>query len=372
MMRILFFIHSLSSGGAERVTAMLANFWAHQNDVQVSVVTISGNNLDFYELDPNVKRFVLGLDENAFCVWNGIVNNYDRIIALRAILMDFKPDVAISMMSTANVILALAAKGTTIVTVGSERIYPPMLPLGKPWNLLRRWSYGLLDVVVAQTQLSAQWIQSHTLARKVAVIPNPLVYPIPVSQPIIAPTLVGNSSKKRILAVGRLTYQKGFDLLLQAFHQVAKSYADWELVILGEGELRSELEQRITNLGLSEQVFLPGRVGNVGDWYASADIFVLSSRFEGFPNALLEAMASGVAVVSFDCETGPRDIIRHGRNGLLVNAEDVQGLAEAMAELMGDENLRKQLSENAIAVRDEFSIERIANEWEQLWNQFRR
>ncbi|GIW60945.1 MAG: glycosyl transferase [Patescibacteria group bacterium] len=346
--KILLFISSLHGGGAERVCANLANYWASVGQ-EVVLVTLSLPESDAFHLHPAVKRIPLGLLSESNGLREKLVNNWKRIFALHRVISDVKPDLAIAMMSSGNILLGLTVLlgNRKVVRYGREQIHPPCLPLGKEWEILRKLSYFLLDGVVALTEKSKIWIKQNTLAKNIFVIPNPLVYPIPTNEPVIPPASVGALSRKRVLAVGRLAHQKGFDLLLQAFHQVAKSYPDWELVILGEGELRSELEQRITNLGLSEQVFLPGRVGNVGDWYASADIFVLSSRFEGFPNTLLEAMASGVAVVSFDCETGPRDIIRHGRNGLLVNAEDVQGLAEAMAKLMGDENLRKQLSENA-------------------------
>lgn len=366
-MHVLFFIHSLSLGGAERVTALLADFWARKG-MAVTIVTMADRQKDFYVMIPDVSRISLNLERNSTSARDAVKNNLARIKALRDILKERKPDVAIGMMPTANVILALAALKTKIVTIGSERIYPPTLPIGKFWHLLRRWSYGLLDVIVVQTRLSARWIQTNTFARKIAVIPNPVVYPIPVYHPIIDPAVVGNF-KKRIIAAGRLTYQKGFDLLLQAFHQISRHHPDWKLIILGEGELRQELEAMVSYLGLEGRVFLPGRVGNVGEWFASGEIFVLSSRFEGFPNVLLEAMASGLAVISFDCDTGPREIIRHQINGLLVKPGDTYGLAEAINELIENEELRRELSKNARAVQDEFSVGRIAEKWEQEWRQ---
>jgi len=124
--------------------------------------------------------------------------------------------------------------------------------------------------------------------------------------------------RRIVLAVGRFTKVKGFDLLIKAFAGIAIAYADWDLVILGEGPERSDLEAQVEALGLGHRVKLPGRAGNMPDWYARADLFVMSSHFEGFPLVLVEAMAHGCPAVSFDCDTGPRDIIRDEMDGRLV------------------------------------------------------
>jgi len=129
------------------------------------------------------------------------------------------------------------------------------------------------------------------------------------------------------------------------------------------------LEAQVRDASLGSRVFLPGRVGNVGEWYARADLYVMSPRFEGFPNALVEAMAYGLPVVSFDCDTGPRDIIIHGVNGLLVPPENVVGLTEALEQLMGDAALRQCFAMRAVEVRERFSMMRIAAVWETFFEE---
>ena len=158
-----------------------------------------------------------------------------------------------------------------------------------------------------------------------------------------------------------------------SFATLAKRYADWDLVILGEGPLRGALELQINALGLESRVYLPGGVGNVGDWYARADLYVMSSSFEGFPNTLVEAMAHGCAAVSYDCNTGPRDIIRDGEDGMLVNpVGDVAALTSALDQLMGDDERRERMAQKAVDVRERFSQASILAMWDELFDRVKR
>jgi glycosyltransferase involved in cell wall biosynthesis len=142
---------------------------------------------------------------------------------------------------------------------------------------------------------------------------------------------------------------------------------DWGLVILGEGPERAALESCVRALGLERRVLLPGQAGNMHDWYKRASLFVLSSLFEGFPVVLLEAMAAGVPVVSFDCAAGPREIIRHGVDGVLVPVGDETALAKSMRALMNDARLRAEMAGHAIAVRERFSEERVLALWDEAF-----
>jgi glycosyltransferase involved in cell wall biosynthesis len=201
------------------------------------------------------------------------------------------------------------------------------------------------------------------------VIPNPVLAP-----PTIAtstPIRLGLGVRKRLLAVGRLEYQKGFDVLVNVFARVAPAFTEWELVIVGEGSLRSELQDRITALHLTDRVVLAGYTPDVGAWYRSAQLFVCSSRFEGFPNALVEAMAYGLPSISFDCKTGPREIIRDGIDGILVPAADEGALLAALGRAMSDAGLRERLGRRAAEVRTRFGITTISNLWETLFDTLR-
>lgn len=366
---ILLFTNSLAGGGAERVVATLANHWARQA-WQVTVVTLEPESADFYALEPSVCRIALNLAGASSNVVDALLQNFYRIKALRKVLKQLRPDVALAMMSTPNVILALAATGLADVrTVGSERCYPPHAPLGRLWDTLRRTTYGRLCAVVALTSECAQWITANSSATQVPVIPNPSVWPLPVKPPAIAPSALCAPGRKVLLAVGRLDAVKNFGVLIDVFARLAERYPDWDLVILGEGPQRAMLEAALGKHKLQRRILVPGIAGNVGQWYEHADLFVMTSRSEGFPNALAEALSHGVAAVSFDCNTGPRDIIRHGIDGLLVPVDDAARLEQALDRLMGDAVLRGRLAARAVEARERFSIGKVAGMWEALFSE---
>lgn len=367
-MKLAFFIHSLSSGGAERVTANLANYWADKGG-GVSIITLADVKKDFYRLDERVERIALNLTADSGNPLTAIVANLRRIVALRRELKRVQPDIAVGMMTTANVLLAFAARGLPIVTIGSERIHPPMLPLGRAWEWLRRLGYGYLQALVVLTQESCDWVRQHTRARTVAVIPNAVNWPLAMHAPVMPPEEYLVSGRRVLISVGRLDTQKGFDLLIDAFTGIASPAPDWDLVILGEGAQQEALMLQIKDQGLKQRIRLPGRVGNIADWYNAADLYVMSSRFEGFPNTLVEAMAHGLPAVSFDCDTGPRDIIRHEVDGLLVENGNVEALTLALHRLMTDRSIRQQFAVRAVEVRGRFSMEKVTGMWEELFEE---
>ncbi len=367
-MKLVIFINNLAGGGAERVAATLANHWARKQWT-ITIVTLGPQSLDFYPLEPAVRRVSLNLLGDSAHWLDGLRQNVRRVIALRRTIKQLRPQVALSMMSTPNVLLAFASLGIAgLGTVGSERCYPPHFPLGTMWHALRRRMYGRLTAVVALTQECAAWIRTHSSARCVPVIPNPACWPLPGNLPKIVPDALCAPERRVLLAVGRLGKEKSFDVLIDVFSKLARRHPEWDLVILGEGRERPMLEARILDAALQARIFMPGIAGNVGEWYARADLYVTSSRFEGFPNALAEALAHGLPAVSVDCDTGPRDIIRHGVDGLLVPLGDVHGLQAALDCVMGDSHLRKEMAHRAIDARSRFSIERIAGMWEDLFS----
>lgn len=372
-MKLLFYIHSLEGGGAERVTASLASRWAELGWGDVTVVTVARGTQDAYALHPEVKRIELDLAGQSANSLAGLLQNVRRIRGLRKVLKRIRPDVAIGMMTDANISLAWAALGLRrLKTIGSERIHPPQHPLGILREALRHYSYGALSSVVALTEESADWIRMHTLARRVHVIPNAANWPLPMLPPTIAPETICQADRRFVLAVGRLEVQKGFDWLIAAFAMVASRHSDWDLVILGEGPERDRLQAQVNAGGLAGRVHMPGRAGNMPQWYERADLYVMSSRFEGFPNTLVEAMMYGVPVVSFDCDTGPRDIIHDEVNGLLAPLGDAVRLGAAMGRLMADGRLRRQLAAATTEVKARYAMDKIDTRWSMLFGELLR
>lgn len=197
--------------------------------------------------------------------------------------------------------------------------------------------------------------------RNIEVIPN-------------AAMLVSNgysdAQNKRVIAVGRLDYQKGFDRLIRAWRIVQQNEAfhEWNLDIFGQGEWKEMLQQMIDEAGLQDSMRINQPTKQIGNEYVRSSILVMSSHYEGFPMVMIEAMACGLPVVSFDYKCGPKDIIRHGENGLLVHDGDIEGLAAAMMKLMDDEAYRKRLSDDAKKIISTYSEETVMNRWIALFN----
>jgi glycosyltransferase involved in cell wall biosynthesis len=366
-MRIALAISSLGGGGAERVMVALANAWAERGH-EVTLVTLSSSDRDRYVLDPAVRRVALGLAGLSTNALAGVAHNATRLFALRRAITTFQPDVVISFIAKNNVLVLASLLGTRVPVIVSERTFPVAYGVRGAWRVMYRLLYPRAAAVVVQTQRCAGALG--TLARKVAVIPNP-VLPNPAedsagTQGSGRPRSVRSDGRRTLLAVGRLAHEKGFDLLIRAFARIAGTHADWDLVIMGEGKLRAGLVQMIDATGLASRISLPGFDPHVREAMRRADLFVLSSRFEGIPNVLLEAMSEGRACVSFDCDTGPRELIEHGRNGWLVPAGDVPALAEALDSLMCDADLRERLGIRARDVRTRYSLPVILGQWDEL------
>ena len=358
-------VPSLHGGGAERVTVRLAGA-LRRLGWRTTLVTLEGPGTDHYPVPEGVVRVALHRAGASGGTAGALRANLGRVRALRATLREADADVAIGMMATCSVLVALATLGTGIAAVGAERIHPPRLPLGRAWETARRLAYPRLDAVVALTERSAEWLRRHARARRVVVIPNAVQWPLPELAPAVEPARWLGPADRLVLAIGRLDAQKGFDVLLRAFARMRDARPGWRLAILGDGPQRAALEGLGATLGLGEALVMPGRVGNVGAWLARADVYALSSRFEGFPNTLVEAMSAGLACVATDCETGPREIVTDGVDGLLVPVDDEAALLRALDALAGDAALRARLGARAGDARARFDEARIDASWAAL------
>lgn len=366
-MEVILVISSLRGGGAERVLVNLAQWWSDLG-LRVGIVTVSGSESDAYPVPPTVKRFALGLEQPSSGIFSAMRNNFSRVRTLRRILRQESPQVVIGFMTESNVLAILASIQLSFKVLAAERIHPPRHSTSLLWRWLRRLTYRWCDTVVAQTEVTGEWLRTHCSC-PIRVIPNYVIWPLKTGVPRVMPDDLLSTNERILLGVGRLSHQKGFDLFIRAFATLSHLCPEWKIVLAGTGEEGSEEElallSLIKDLQLDGRVILTGRIGNLDSWYQRCDVFVLSSRYEGFPNVLLEAMASGCAVAAFDCEAGPADIIDHELNGLLVSPEDVTELAKALLRLMNDENFRLTLGKRAISVIEKFEPERIMRLWHE-------
>ena len=367
-MRVLLLVPSLSGGGAERVAANLANHWAAIGWT-VSLATMAPAELDVYPLDPKVRRVHLGHYAPSATPLHSAWASLARVLALRRALREQRPEVAVSLMAPANLLMALGVPrgGPLRAAVGSEHTHPPLDPMSPLKERLRRLLYPRLDAVVALTGESARWLRGNVRVGRVDVIPNPVPWPLADLEPRLEPDTLLPPGRRLLLGVGRLHPVKGYDLVVDAFAALAPRHPDWTLAILGDGEEHDALAARAHAHGLSERVLLPGRVGSVAAWYRRADLFVSASHVEGFPNVLVEALAHEVPVVAVDCDTGPRDIVRDGVDGLLVRPGDPAALRDALDALMGDAPRRAALAARAGEARERFSMDSVTRRWAALF-----
>ena len=371
-MRLLFLIYSLGSGGAERVTCHLANYWASQGH-DVSIATLVGDEEPVYPIDPRVHLKSLDIAGPTRGIFVKVAKLFRRMRTIRRYLKQTKSDVVIGMMTETAVMLAIAAIGLKSRTMGAERSYAPLNPTPKMWSLLRKHCYRYLDVVIAQTAAMADWISAHTSARQIETIANPIAE-LANLPPFINPAdiLSDRWNRKVIMNAGSLVPLKQHQMLIEIFTEIASEHPKWDLVILGRGPLHEQLKAYTRSIGMADRVQLPGRAGNMADWYDAADIFALTSSFEGFPNVLLEAMSSGTACIAFDCLAGPSDLISDEVNGLLIDLNDRRAMSAALKTLMNDTALRKTFAEAAKKTAENYEIEIIAAKWEKLFNPARK
>lgn len=346
----------------------LANAWAERGWPVTLVTFDDGRTKPFYWLHPSIAWQPLGVARPSRSMVDAIRNNLRRLRRVRHAIAASTPEVTISFLDQTNILVLTATRGLKVPVVVAEHIDPAQQPLGRIWGALRRWRYPRAAAVVVLTKSARDYFPAN-IQRRTRIIPNPIV----VDAPERLPSRETEANSGFILiAAGRLIEQKGFDLLLRAFGEIAPRHPVWSLTIYGEGPQRSELERLRDELGLRSSVCLLGPTRRLHQELAAADLFVLSSRYEGFPMVLCEAMAVGLPVVSFDCPSGPREIVRDGVDGLLVPRQDVPALAAALDRLMGNCDERSRLAACAPEVLDRFGRDRVLQEWDRLFAEVRR
>lgn len=365
---IVIIVSAMNMGGAQRVVSILCNYWSQNGHTVTLISTFSGDKINYYKLDEDVTLEYLR--ESRFLSKIKVFNPLLKLIYLRRLIKSHDPDIVISFLSRVNLASALSMIGMKCPLILCERTWPPFASFNKVLFWAAKVLFKSVDEIVVQTDKSKTWLAKYFPRNSVKVIPNPAVYPLPMSneQPI-NPNSIILQDKKVILASGRLHKYKQFDLLIRAFSDIKNKYLNWDLVILGDGEEKETLSRMLEDFGLTDRVYLPGSVGNMEEWYKRADMFVLSSIVEGFPNVLLEAMTYGLPCVSFDCNTGPSDMIQNGINGILVNPGEKEiGLSDAIDKIISSKELRLNLAKNSILLRDKFSVINIIQKWNNILN----
>lgn len=360
-MKLLFAIKALDDikGGAERVLADVTSGLADREHT-VSVLTFdSQDGNSFYQLNNNVTRICLGIGNTQRKAT--LVETWQRIIALRNRIKHENPDVVIAFMHSMFIPTAFALIGTGIPVIASEHIVPAHYKT-RPvqLTLLLLSSMFVRKITVLSDSVKASY--PRFFHKKMIAIANP------VSQPAVMAKPQGNNiDRKIILNVGRLDPQKNQKTLIKAFKQLETKHPDWDIRIMGDGPLRSELETLIKQLQLQERVFLPGTTPDIASEYQKAHIFALPSNYESFGLATAEAMSHGLPAIGFaDCP-GTNELITHDQNGILVaGLGNVSFFAAALDELMSSPDLRACLGNTAQHRIEPFLPDRIVNQWEKV------
>lgn len=347
MTKLLVSIGTLSSGGAERVLSILSNDFASHYDEVIYLTWI--DIPDFYQINQKVRRICVEKESKSN-------NLFKKTIWFRNFVKHENPTVILSFLAPFNVLVSFALMGVKRKLIVAERNDPRYIWNGIIQKRLRNLAYQMADGILVQTENNKLYFQG-TLFTKTSVIYNPI---------IMADDYVGcaiNTPKKqRIVAVARLTAQKNPEMLLLSFKEFYTSHPNYTLTIYGEGPYRPYIEKMVKELGLSGIVHLPGAVKNVWDNIKDAECFLMSSFYEGMPNALLEAMCLGLPCISTKV-SGAVDLINNGNNGILIDLNDKMAMSKALCEVVDNKILNKTLAVNASKLYKLLKIDIVSNLW---------
>ena len=354
--RVSFVLPGLRAGGSEHVVTFVAGRLVERGHVVEILNFETGEKAPYYTPDARVEITYLSRPVKRRSKLDALREMTGRIGDMRQHFKTSRPDLIISFLTRTNVQTVLATRGLRIPVIVSERNNPEQQNPGATWRWLRRRTYPMADGLVTMTRGAMECFPP-AMRKRSWVIPNMAEWGTSEARQRVS------GANKVLTAVGRLTHQKGFDLLLTAFSKIADNYPDWTLRIWGEGPDRAKLEALRDNLALGDRVEFPGVTSTPGEWIECADAFVLSSRFEGWGLVLCEAMAAGIPSISFACDFGPEDMITDGDDGLLVPDGDIDALANGLAHLMRDEALRSRLGERARETSQQFQPAKIGKHW---------
>ena len=342
--------------------SLLANAWDDRGH-DVSVVTFEAVGVaSAYPLSGGVTQVQLDLSATSDSLGSAVWNNWHRIRCLRQCLQSLKPDVVVAFMTEMNVLALCAGMDAAWPTVISERIHPAHHRVAWPWAQLRRWLYPRAAAVIAQTEGIASWLRRHTGA-STQVIANPVDL-----SAFANGVAVGDrgGERKRLLGVGRLDPQKGFAILIDAFANVAAQVPEWDLAIFGEGSLGASLREQINQRKMEGRITLHGSSRDIAAVYGSANAFVHSARYEGYPNVVIEALASGLPVIAVDSPGAIRTLLGRGKHGVLVSL-DSGALADALVATLSNPEKLAALAHHAREAVKNNDVNVISQEWLELF-----
>jgi len=355
---IALIISSMGPGGAEKVLATMANYWACR-DKDIHILSFSGpDEQSFYSLAPGVHYSGLNLLSASRSFASALYGNIKRVVRLRRELRCIKPVAVVSFMTETNVVSVIAATGLRLPVVVTEHTDPFTNPISRIWRLLSKLMYRRARFIVVLSSYAAEYFHN---ARNVRIIPNPVP---PCND--AGRNLPSVPRSRIILAVGRLGPEKCHNLLIEAFARLGDVLSGWHLRILGEGLERSALANLAVQLHVADRVDMPGTVTDPREEMRNAGIFVLSSRIEGFPMSLCEAMACGAPVIATEYNKGIYDIIQHEENGIVIPKEDVEAMTQAIDRLASNKTLRDNLGSHAASVAERFETNRIMARWDEI------
>lgn len=360
---------TFNSGGMERVLAQKAN-WLSAHGHEVSIVTTDQRGrTSYFALDSKIRSYDLGInyDETNGSLLRKLaafpIKQRRHRQRLTELLKQLHADVVVCMFNN-------DAPFVYKIQDGSRKILEIHFSKNKKLQYHRRGLWALADRwrTWQEERIVGKYERFVVLTKEDAALwgnlPNITVIP---NSRTFKPTCQADLTQKRVLAIGRYDYQKGFDRLLNIWHLMGERRKGWTLDIYGDGPLRPMLQQQVLELGLQDSVRLQKPSSNIQDAYLSSSIFVLSSRYEGLPMVLLEAQAYGMPIVAFACQCGPRDVITDGRDGYLIAENNDAMFAQHLATLMSNEPLRQAMGQAAVKASENFAEERIMQQWEELF-----